>query len=67
MKKISSLLLALALSSTAFAEAEIKEVCHNKTDKTGQVVKDKYGMAVQDCKTIKIHKKLTGTAVPVKK
>jgi hypothetical protein len=66
MKTIVSLSLALVLSGTAFAQAEIKQVCRNVTNKTGQVVRDKYGVAVQDCKKIKVHKKLSGTPVPIK-
>jgi len=64
MKKLLLVLVATAFVGTAFAEAEIKEVCHDKLDKKGQVVKDKYGVAVQDCKKIKVHKKLEGTAIP---
>jgi hypothetical protein len=47
--------------------AEVKEVCHDKVDKAGKPVMDKNGKAKQDCKKIKIHKKLEGTEVPVKK
>jgi len=58
--------LCLALSGTAFAEAEVKEVCHDKVDKAGKpVMKD--GKAVQECKKIKVHKKLEGTDIPEKK
>lgn len=56
--------MATAFVSTAFAEAEIKEVCHDKLDKKGQVVKGKDGKVAQDCKKIKVHKKLEGTTVP---
>lgn len=66
MKKLLALVL-VGFISTAFASAEIKEVCHDKMDKKGQVVKDKDGKAVQECKKIKVHKKLEGTAVPTKK
>ena len=66
MKKLF-VLLALAVSSTAFASAEVKEVCHDKTDKAGKVVLGKDGKAKQDCKKIKVHKKLEGTEVPAKK
>lgn len=68
MNKLLIALLATAFVGTAFAEAEIKEVCHDKLDKKGQVVKDKKGEVVQDCKKIKVHKKLEGAEeVPVKK
>jgi uncharacterized protein YqeY len=66
MKKLIALLL-VGFISTAFAEAEIKEVCHDKKDKAGKVVKGKDGKVVQECKKIKVHKKLDGTAVPTKK
>jgi len=50
------------------AEAEVKEVCHDKVDKAGKPVMDKKtGKPAQDCKKIKVHKKLEGTEVPVKK
>lgn len=48
------------------AEATIKEVCHDKKDKKGQEVKGKDGKVVQECKKIKVHKKLEGTPVPTK-
>ena len=56
------------MSSTAFAEAEVKEVCHDKVDKAGKPVMDKKtGKQAQDCKKVKVHKKLECTDVPVKK
>ena len=67
MKKLFSILLATAFISTAYAAAETKEVCHDKMDKKGQPVKGKDGKAAQDCKKIKVHKKLEGTTVPTKK
>jgi hypothetical protein len=63
-------LIALAigfLSTTAFAEAEIKEVCKDKKDAKGQVVRKADGTAVQECKKIKVHKKAEGTKIPDKK
>jgi hypothetical protein len=58
MKKLIALSL-LALTTTVFA-AEEKKVCvkelDNKTKKEKEV-----------CKTIKVHKKLEGTAIPDKK
>ncbi len=60
-------LLAIAFAGTAFAGGEIKEVCKDKTDAKGVVVKDKKGEVVRVCKKIKVHKKLEGTEVPVKK
>jgi hypothetical protein len=60
------LCLAMLPHNPAHAEAEVKQVCHDKVDKAGKpVMKD--GKAVQECKKIKVHKKLEGTEVPVKK
>ncbi len=67
MKKVLVALMATAFLGTAFAEAEIKEVCKDKTDKAGKVVNGKDGKPVQVCKKIKVHKKLEGTKVPEKK
>jgi len=58
MKKVLALLATIALISSAYAEAEMKKVCHNE---------EKKGKTVEVCKTIKVHKKLEGTDVPVKK
>lgn len=59
--------LCLAVASTVYAEAQVKEVCHDKVGKDGKPVTGKDGKVVQDCKKIKVHKKLEGTEVPVKK
>ena len=68
MKKILSLVMCLLIATPAFAGGELKEVCHDKLDKKGEVVKDKKGNVVQVCKKIKVHKKLEGNdVVPVKK
>ena len=48
------------------ASAEVKEVCRDKTDAKGAVVKGKDGKPVQVCKKIKVHKKHEGTKVPTK-
>jgi hypothetical protein len=56
--------LCLALSGPAFAEAEVKEVCHDKVGKDGKPVTGKDGKVVQECKKIKVHKKLEGTEIP---
>ena len=67
MKKVLTV-LSIALSSVAFAGGEVKEVCRDKVDKAGKPVFDKKtNKPVQDCKKIKVHKKLEGTEVPVKK
>ena len=67
MKLLFALLTSLALAGTAYAGGEIKEVCKDKLDKAGKVVKGKDGKPVQECKEIKVHQKLEGTKVPDKK
>ena len=57
MKKLLTI-LSIALSSVAFAGGEVKEVCHDKVDKAGKPVTGKDGKVVQECKKIKVHKKL---------
>ena len=60
--------LCLMLSAPALAGGEMKEVCHDKVDKAGKPIMDKKtGKQAQDCKKIKVHKKLEGTKVPEKK
>ena len=66
MKYLIALMLGF-LSQTAFAEAEIKEVCKDKKDAKGQLVKKADGTVAQECKKIKVHKKVEGTKVPDKK
>jgi hypothetical protein len=63
MKKLLAFLVAFSLAGSVFAEAEIKEVCKDKTDKAGKVVNGKDGKPVQVCKKIKVHKKFEGTKV----
>ena len=57
-------ILAIAFASTAYAGGEIKEVCTDKKDKAGKVVNGRDGKPVQECKKIKVHKKVEGTKVP---
>ena len=47
--------------------AEVKKVCVDKVTNDGKKVLGKDGKPVQDCKEIKVHKKLEGTKVPEKK
>ena len=52
------------LSQAAFAaeEHETKQVCKDKTDKAGKPVIDKKtGKPAQECKQVKMHKKLEVT------
>ena len=66
MKKliIASLMSLFAVASFA---AEEKTVCIDKIGKDGKVVVGKDGKPQQDCKKMKVHKKLEGTKVPEKK
>ena len=62
--------LALALSFPVQAaddtagKGEVKRVCHPKKDKAGKEVKDKNGKVVEECKDIKVRKKLEATEIP---
>jgi hypothetical protein len=71
MKNIlKSILLSLALITCAYAGDEPKETTKVCVDvvKDGKPVMDKKtGKPQQQCKTMKVHKKLEGTAVPEKK
>lgn len=65
-----SIIIALASLGTvnyAFAEAETKKVCVDIKDKEGKPVKDAKGNVKQQCKEVKVHKKLEGTEIPPKK
>jgi len=64
MKLILALVTSLAVVGTAYAGGEMKEVCTDKKDKAGKVVNGKDGKPVQDCKKIKVHKKVEGEKVP---
>jgi len=62
------LALIIGLSSTlAFAAGEEKTICKDKMDKNGQVIKGKDGKPMQECRKIKVHKKVEGEKVPEKK
>jgi hypothetical protein len=70
MKVLLALITSLALMGTAYAgdegpgKGEIKEVCKDKVDKAGKVVNGKDGKPIQECKKIKVRKKLEGTEIP---
>ena len=59
-------LIILIAANTAYAEGKTKEVCKDKVDKAGKVVKGKDGKPMQVCKKIKIHNRVDGTRVPEK-
>jgi hypothetical protein len=65
MKLLLALATSLILVGTSHASAEIKEICSPKMDSTGKPVMDKKtGKQVQNCKKIKVHKKVEGNKVP---
>jgi len=66
-KILISIAIGIGSLGVAYAGGEVKEVCKDKLDKSGKVVNGKDGKPVQQCKKIKVHKKLDGTAVPEKK
>ena len=53
--------------TTPKSTATTKKICKDVLDKNGKVVVNKDGTNKQTCRTIKVHKKLEGTEVPVKK
>lgn len=62
--------LALAMSFPVSAaddtagKGEVKRVCHPKKDKDGKEVKGKDGKVIEECKDIKVRKKLESTEIP---
>ena len=56
MKTTIAVLLSMFLMDPVQAAGTWKEVCHE--------VKNKSGKMVQECKKIKVHKKLDGKKVP---
>ena len=61
------LIIGLTLASLGYAAGEKKEICNDKRDSKGQVVKKADGTVVKECKTITVHKKVEGEKVPDKK
>jgi len=65
MKKILLALAIFALTTLAYAEEpKTKQVCTDVKGKDGNPVLNKDVTTKQTCKTIKVHKKYEGTAVP---
>ena len=58
--------LTLAFASLFASAAEMQKVCIDKMTKDGKVIIGKDGKPVQECRMMKVHKKLEGTAVPTK-
>jgi hypothetical protein len=52
------------LATPSLAESNTKQVCKDVVGKDNKPVKNKDGSVKQQCKTIKVHKKLEGTPVP---
>jgi hypothetical protein len=71
MKNIlKSIILSLTLVTCAYAgdaPAETTKVCVDVVKDGKPVMDKKTGKPQQNCKTMKVHKKLEGTAVPEKK
>ncbi len=66
MKKLIAIAM-MCIASVAMA-AETKKVCIDKIGKDGKVVIDKKtNKPEQECKEMKVHKKLEGTEVPGQK
>jgi hypothetical protein len=63
----AAILCIATLTYNQPAWAETTQVCVDVKDKAGQPVKDKSGKVKQNCRTMKKHEKLEGTAVPEKK
>ena len=60
MKYILALMIGLFATTAVYAEAETKKACVKQMDPKTKKEKEV-------CKTIKVHKKLEGTAIPPKK
>ena len=68
--KLHIILLAIAMAFgtvSVHAEKETTKVCVDIKDKEGKPVKDAKGNVKQQCKEMKVHKKLEGTEIPPKK
>ena len=65
MKKLLTIILCLMISNIALAGGQVRKICHPAITKTGHPILDRHHHQLQRCKTIIIHKKLTGnTKVP---
>jgi len=68
--KLYALVLSIFMSFVSMnvhATAEKTKVCVDIKDKEGKPVKDAKGNTKQQCKEMKVHKKLEGTEIPPKK
>lgn len=60
MKYLLAIMVGLFATTAVYAEAETKKACVKQMDPKTKKEKEV-------CKTIKVHKKLEGTAIPPKK
>lgn len=70
MRKIITILFAtacLTLTNNVYAEVKTKRVCVVAKDKAGNIIKDSAGKPKQNCRTMRVHRKLDGTQIPGKK
>ena len=68
MKQIIAVLTLAFAATLVYADGEKTKVCVDVKDKEGKVVIDpKTKAPKQQCKEMKVHKKLEGTAIPEKK
>lgn len=78
MNILGPLIVCLALITPLYSVASdnssetkksptIKEICKVKKDKSGKELLDKTGKTIQECKKIKVHKKLEGKEIPGQK
>lgn len=66
MPEIEIIQVAQASAPAEKKEAVTKRVCIDRITKDGKPVLGKDGKPLQDCREMKIHKKLEGTVVPQK-
>lgn len=65
MKTLLAIII-LGITAASANATETKQVCTPIKDKAGHVILNKDGTPKQTCRTIKVHKKYDGTAVPAK-
>lgn len=66
MKTILAI-IGLSLALPLYAAGEKKEVCTEKRNAKGEVIKKADGTPVKECKIITVHKKVEGEKVPDQK
>lgn len=60
-------LFFLALFNISYAAGEKKEVCTEKRNAKGEIIKKADGTPLKECKIITVHKKVEGEKVPDQK